>query len=42
MFLGLEFHLKAIFGGSKNCNMNFPILRDEKFKQLSFFLDSIL
>ena len=25
MFLGLKFHLKAIFWGSKICNMNFPI-----------------
>ena len=24
MFLGLKFHLKAIFGGSEICNMNFP------------------
>ena len=26
MILGLKFHLNAIFGGSKICNMNFPIL----------------
>ena len=25
MLLGLKFHLKAIFLGSKICNMNFPI-----------------
>ena len=42
MFLGLKFHLKAIFGGSKICNMNFPILGVKKFQQLSFLLDSIL
>ena len=42
MFLGLKFHLKAIFVGSKICNMNFPILGGKKFQQLSFLLDSIL
>ena len=42
MFLGLKFHLKVIFGGSKICNMNFLILGGKKFQQLSFLLDSIL
>ena len=42
MFWGLKFHLKAIFFVSKICNMNFPILGDKKFQQLSFLLDSIL
>ena len=37
MFLGLKFHLKAIFWGSKICNMNFPILGGKKLQQLSFF-----
>ena len=39
MFLGLKFHLKAIFLGSKICNMNFQFLG---VKQLSFFLYSNL
>ena len=42
MFLGLKFHMKAIFLGSKICNMNFPILGGKKFQQQSFLLDSIL
>ena len=42
MFFGLKFHLKAIFWGSKICNINFPILEGKKFQQLSFLLDSIL
>ena len=36
MFLGLKFHLKAIFG-SKICNMNFPFLGGKDFQQLPFF-----
>ena len=39
---GMKFHLKAIFWGSKICNMNFPILGGKKFQQLSFLLDLIL
>ena len=46
MFLGLQFRLKAIFLGSKICNMNFPIFfgggGGKKLQQLSFLLDSIL
>ena len=39
MFLGLKFHLKTIFWGSKICSMNFPIFGDIKFQQLLFLLD---
>ena len=41
MFLGLKFHLKTTFLGSKICNMNFPFFGGKNFQQLSFFLDSI-
>ena len=37
MFLGLKFHLKAIFLGSKICNMNFPILGGKKFCAIGIF-----
>ena len=42
MFLGLKFHLKAIFLGLKSANMNFPLFGGKKFQQLPFSLRSIM
>ena len=41
-FLGLKFHLKAIFLGLKFANMNFPFLGGKNFQQLPFSLSSIM
>ena len=40
-FLGLKFHLKAIFLGLKFANMNFPLLGGKNFQQLPLSLSSI-
>ena len=37
MFLGLKFHLKAIFLGLKFSNMNVPFFGAKKFSQFSQF-----
>ena len=42
MFLGLKFHLKAIFLGLKFANMNFPLFWGKNFQQLPFSLNSIM
>ena len=42
MFLGLKFHLKAIFLGLNFANMNFPFLRGKNFQQLPFSFSSIM
>ena len=43
MFLGLKFHLKAIFLGPKFANINFPFFGGGKnFQQLPFSLGSIM
>ena len=42
MFLGLKFHLKAIFVGLKFANMNFPFFGGKNFQQLPFSLSSIM
>ena len=42
MFLGLKFHLKAIFLGPKFANMNFPFFGGKNFQQLPFYLSSIM
>ena len=39
MFLGLKFHLKAIFWGSNICNMNSPILGDKKYGNQAYLSD---
>ena len=41
-FLGLKFHLKAIFLGLKFANMSFPFLWGKNFQQLPFSLGSIV
>ena len=38
MFLGLKFHLKAIFLGLKFAKMNFPRFGGKNFRQLPFTL----
>ena len=42
MFLGLKFHLKAIFLDPKFANMNFTFLGGKNFQQLPFSLGSIM
>ena len=42
MFLGLKFHLKAIFLGLNFANMNFLVFGGKRFQQLPFSLSSIM
>ena len=42
MFLGLKFHLKAIFWGLKCSNMYVPFLGGKNFQQLPFSLSLII
>ena len=42
MFLGLKFHLKAIFLGLKLQTMDFPFFEGMNFQQLPFTLGSIM
>ena len=42
MFLGLKFHLKAIYLGLKFAKMKFPHFGGKNFQQLPFFFSSIM